>query len=180
MFDCADDADPGTTLERGPQRAVAEEDELALAPLLEGTREAEDVLALGQGADAEKARPLGRQPTSARASAESRNENRSRSTPQSTTELFAQGLRHHLDQAVPEPGRHRDDRAGALDGRAGRDAQRPVPAGVLDVLPVRGDDERSAAADRSEKTGRDEEVRVDDVRVEAAAPLRTTSRARRA
>ena len=39
---------------------------------------------------------------------------------------------------------------------------------VRDVLPVRGDDQRSARRECSREAGRDEEVRVDDIGMEAA------------
>ena len=56
--DAADEPDPGPSLERAAQRAVADERERALAALLERAREAEDVLALGEPAEAEERRPV--------------------------------------------------------------------------------------------------------------------------
>ena len=52
-------------------------------------------------------------------------------------------------------------------------------ARVLDVLPVRGDDERGAAGERRPEAGRDEEVRVDDVGAEAVRGGHDVARAAR-
>ena len=79
--DGAEQADARPALERAPQRAVADEGERALAEPREGVGEPDDVLALGQRADAEEGR--GRSPAGRGCGAK-----RSRSTPQSTTSVL--------------------------------------------------------------------------------------------
>ena len=105
--------------------------------------------------------------------------NRSRSTPQSITELFGSASGTASTSRSAEPLRHGHDRRGTPDRRAGRRPHATAAAGVLDVLSVRGDDERGAPADRSEKAGGDEEVGVHDVRVGTVAPLPGARRAAR-
>ena len=63
MVDATDDADPVAPFERASQRAVADEGQRALAALLERAREAEDVLALGEPAEAEERRAVAVQPS---------------------------------------------------------------------------------------------------------------------
>ena len=78
--------------------------------------------------------------------------------------LFGPASGTACDEPVEEPVGHRDDGMRTLlivRRVASRDG--PVPAGVLDVLSVRGDDERRAPADGGEQPRRDEEVRVHDV-----------------
>ena len=60
----------------------------------------------------------------------------------------------------------------------GRHPDGCILASVLDVLPMRGDDERRPRRELPEKTCRDEEVRVDDVRPEPACDAQRVERER--
>ena len=59
MADAAHEPDPVALLESGAQRAVADEDETALPVSLEGTGQAQHVLALAEAAEAEEERAVG-------------------------------------------------------------------------------------------------------------------------
>ena len=124
----------------GPQRPVADEGERPLAEPLEGAREPEHVLPLGQRADAEERRaalPVARAGCGAKA-------------------LEVDAAVDHLRLRRAPPGTRssstaaqvlgdRDHRVRAARRRARRGARRRDRADVRDVLAVRGDDERRAA-----------------------------------
>ena len=84
---------------------------------------------------------------------------------------------HGRLELVAQPARDGDDGRRAPHDVTCRGANARDRADVRDVLPVRGDDERSARRERGREAGRDEEVRVDDVGMEAPA-LRAWRRGR--
>ena len=103
--------------------------------------------------------------------------NRSRSTPQSTTSVFAAASGIDATSLPAQPLRDRDHRRGALHHPPGGWSDERILGQVRDVLPVGGDDQRCPRGESREQpreAGREEEVRVDDVRPEAPrGPHRT-------
>jgi hypothetical protein len=154
------------SLERGAERAVADERERPLTVARERAGEAEDVLALGERARAEERRSL--------------------ATPAELLSRHVRILRRealevdaavdHLDpsprlghdrlESLLEPVRDGDDCGGTADGDPRRRTHDPRRGSVGDVLAVRGEDGGGPARERSEQPRRNEEVRVHDVRVE--------------
>ena len=152
----ARDADAVAAFEPRAQRPVAHEGQRALAETLEGAREADDVLALGQRPDAEEGRSLA---------------GRALERPEALEVDAAvdhlrlpSRLRDALLEQAAEVARHRDHRGRTPDDEPRRSADARDRADVRDVLPVRGDDERGAGRERGDQPGRDEEVCVRHVR----------------
>src|SRR6266540_6258264 len=151
--------DPCSSLELRSERTPADEGQCALAEAFERARKADDVLSLDQRADAEEAQvPVGRgldpEPLEVDAAVDDLR--------------LAARFGHLRLQFAPEIVRDRDDR-----GSSPRDEARGRPnAGdrphIRYVLAVRGHDERRAAGEGRDQARRDEEVRVRDVRAEAA------------
>ena len=159
--DRAGELDAWPSLELAAQWPDADERQRSLAEPLERAREAHDVLPLRQRADADEPRPGA---VGARASARKR----SRSTPQSTTSVLPRASGTAASSRVAQPAET------AITVCARRTTSRVASrttgelGGVRDVLAVRGDDERRARQQRGREAGRDEKVRVDDVRPEPA------------
>ena len=144
----------------------------------EGPRQGEHVLPLGERAEAQE-RGAVRLPThpSARLGRVAGCE-RSTSTPQSTTSVLPRASGTAASSRRRSQCRDGDQSVGAARDETRRGADGARGAGVLDVLPVGGGDERRASAERSGQPGRDEEVGVDDVRPERARRLHGVARER--
>ncbi len=167
MVDSTDDVNPVSPFERATQRAVADEGQRALAALLERAREAEDVLALGEPAEAEKRRAV-----PARAQRPACRFGIARSEALEVDAAvdhlgLAAGVGQSLLELGAQPRGDGDHRGCSPDDVPGRAAHAGLRADVRDVLAVRGDDERRARRECSGETCRYEEVRVGDLRIEA-------------
>ena len=167
MRNAAQQANTRNTFQLAAQRPVAEEDERALPETLEGTRQPDHVLTLRQRADAEKERPF--------------------SGPIELAPSFGlvarlkllevdaavdhRGLTAHLRQLrlqlAGEEARDGDDLVRPLQCARGQGAQARNGADVAHVLTVRRDHERRLRAERPDQPGGNEEVRVDDLGLEA-------------
>src|SRR5439155_26359823 len=71
-------------------------------------------------------------------------------------------------QLEPQVVGDRNDRRGAAQYETRCGANPREPADVANVAAVRGDDERGSAGQRTDEARGNEEVRIDDVRSEAA------------
>ena len=165
MGDAADDTDPGSALELCAERPVADEDELVLAAALERLREAEDVLPLGEPAQAEEG-GSGRVPADhlARLTRVARSEALEIDPAVDDLGLAARAGRDLLE-ARAKPVRDRDHGRSPSDDVARRCANARARR-VRDVLAVGGNDERRPRSERCGESRGHEEVRVHDVGTE--------------
>ena len=168
MADAADDADALAALERLPERPVADERQRPLAAALERAREAEHVLALREAAEAEKRRAV---TALAELAARSLRVAR-REALEVDAAVDHLGLAARVGQRVLElraqPVGDSDHRGGPPDDVSGRSAHAGLRPDVRDVLAVGRDDEWRARREGGSESGRHEEVRVGDVRIEAS------------
>ena len=126
---------------------------------LECVRQPQRVLPLGQRADTdERRRPRGRRLNGEQPEVDAAVDD---------LDLAARGPDLAL-QLFAEPLGDCDDRGRAAHDVGGRAPDARDPPDVRDVLAVGGDDERRAGRERSCEARRDEEVRVHDLRLEAA------------
>ena len=153
---------PGRPSSCGRSGPVADERQRSLAEPPEGAREPDDVLPLDQRADAEKG---GRGPGRALERPEPLQ------VDAAVDDLRLRGgLRDRRDEPSAQPLGDRDHRRGALHDPPGGRPDERILGQVRDVLPVGGDDERCPRGESRQQpreAGREEEVRVDDVRPEA-------------
>ena len=152
---------PGRPSSGRTQGPVTDERQRSLAEPLEGVREPDDVLPLDQRADAEKGgRRAGcalEQPEPLQVDA-------------AVDDLRLRGgVGDRRDEPPAQPLGDRDHRRCALHHPPRRRTDEWILDQVRDVLPVRGDDERSPRGESGEEpgeAGREEEMGVDDVRPE--------------
>ena len=131
---------------------------------LEGAREAKHVLSLRQRAQAEEPRALS-VPSELRACFRLIARREALEVDAAVDDLgLPGGIRDGLLELSAKPLGHRHDRGGAPDDVPRRGADPAELPDVGHVLAVGGDDERRARGERRDESGRDEEVRVDDVR----------------
>ena len=152
-------ATPGRPSSGAAQRPVADERQRAGADPLEGVRKTHDVLPLDQRPDAEvRGRAFGRgldaEPLQVDAAVDDLD--------------LAAGLRDLRLELVTKVVGDGDDGCGAAHDVARGGPNAGEGADVPDVAAVSGHDERRAGGERGQQPGRDEEVRVDDVRPKAA------------
>ncbi len=167
MSDAPDEADAVPSFECGPERSVADEGQGALAAVLEGAREAEDVLALGEAAEAEERRAVAA-PAEVAAGLLAVSRREALEVDAAVDDLgLAARVRHGQLEPVAKPARDGDDGGRAPNDVSCRSPNARDRADVRDVLSVRGYDERRARRERRRKSRGDEEVRVDDVGMEA-------------
>ena len=167
MSDAADDADAVPSLERGAERSVADEGQRALAAVLEGAREAEDVLALREAAEAEERRAVAA-PAEVAAGLLAVPRREALEVDAAVDDLgLSAGVGDGQLEAVAKPARDGDDGGRAPNDVSCRSPNARGRADVRDVLSVCGHDERSARRERRRKSRGDEEVRVGDVGMEA-------------
>ncbi len=163
MRDPPGQVDPRAPFESRTQGPVSEERKAALAELLEGIREPEDVLALGERADAQVCGAPGSPPDRAPCSlGVDRGEAVEIDTAVDHLDLAAR-IWHGPFQTVSEPGRDGYDRVCPSRDERGHRTNAGLALGVCNVLPVRRHDERRARLEGGEQAGRNEKVRVDDV-----------------
>ena len=149
-------ARPRAALEAAAQRPVADEGERAAAERRERIGEADDVLALGERADADERRPRAA-PRRAAASA-----NRVEVDARVDDLGLAARLRQLLLELAPQVVRDRDHGRGAPHDPPRQRGDARKRADVPNVAAVRGDDERRVDLAR-EQARRDEEVRPHDI-----------------
>jgi hypothetical protein len=160
--------DPRSPLKAHAERTVADEHERSPAESLEGTGEAEDVLPLAEGAEAEVEGLFDLEPER-RSCLGSIARCEALEVDPAVDDLGLPGRRGDAaDELVSEPGGDGDDRGGAIDDAAGRGCDAGDAADVRDVLAMGGDDERRASGEGRQESRRDEEMRVDDVGLESA------------
>ena len=155
-----DDVHALASLQLRAERAVADEGQLSLPEALERAREADDVLALAQRADAEeRGRALGR-----------RQDREALEVDAGVDDLRLAArvghLRLELASQVVGDGDHG---RGATHGEARRGGDAGDRSDVAHVAAVSGHDEGRALRERGDQPGGDEEVRVDDVGARCAA-----------
>jgi Bacterial capsule synthesis protein PGA_cap len=154
--DPAEELDVRAPFEGGALRPVADERQRPLRQAGEGVGEADDVLSLGERADAEEARrAVGRGLNGEALAIDAARDDRG------LPGGFGQ-LRLELTAQVVGDA---DDGRGAPDDEASRGRDPGIRADVSDVAAVGGDDERCAAGKRRDQPRGDEEVRVDDIRL---------------
>jgi hypothetical protein len=165
--DRADDRHARAAREGVAEGAVSDEGQTTLAAAFERARNAEDVLTLGQPADADEPCAL-RLPAERRPRLVRRPRRESHEVDPAVDHLHAPScLRHDCLQPRSQPLGDGHDAGGAADGEPGRSTNRARALRVRHVLPVRREDDGGAAREGSEQPRGDEEVRVDDVRPEA-------------
>ena len=162
VVDAAEQSHPCPALEPAAERPVARERERARAEPAERAREPDDVLALDQAADAKEGGALAR-------GIAFRPELEALEIDATVDHLDLPArvgdLRFQLASEVVGDG---DDGDRTADDPAGGGCDTGNRTDVRHVLPVRRHDERSVRHDGGDQPGRSQEMRVDDVGVEAA------------
>ena len=160
--DPSHDFDTRSPLQLPAQWPVPHEDEPSPTQAFESLGKPNDVLPLGEAADADEDRPI----TVPRRRGEQLQVDAA--VDDVSLALRLGNLQLELAAQVVGDG---DQGGGTADDEARRGGDSRVGANVADVAAVGGDDERRSGRDRGGEAGWDQEVRVDDIR--AKPPRRT-------
>ena len=158
MRDPAHDFHAGPPLEPRAQRAVPHEDETAPPQALEGLCEPNDILPLGQAADADEDRPV--------AVPRRRSEQLEVDAAVDDMRLALRLGDLQLELAAEVVG-DGDQSGRAANDETGCGGDSGIGADVADIAPVGRDDQRLAGRDGRGEAGRDQEVRVHDIGVKS-------------